>query len=327
MFTETDMPRGPQPDISLIVPVFNEEGVIAAFVEGVEPALVKTGLSWEIVFVNDGSNDQTFDEIAALAAIDSRIRAIDLSRNFGKEIALSAGLDEARGRAAIPIDVDLQDPPSLIPEMVALWHQGYEVVQARRVDRSSDGPFKRVSAALFYGLINRLSSTRITANVGDFRLLDQRVVAALRQYRERERFMKGIFASAGYRTATIDYARPARGVGTTKFSAIALAQLSIQGITSFSALPLKIWTYVGLLVALSSLLYASFIVFNTLIFGVDVPGYASLLVFVLFFNGLTLIGLGVQGEYIARIFTEVKQRPLYLIRGRIERGEVSSNFE
>lgn len=305
------------PDCSVVVPVFNEEDSIAAFVDQVAPVLTKIGLEWEILFVNDGSVDSTIESITDAIGKDARIRAIDLSRNFGKEIALCAGLDEARGRSVIPMDVDLQDPPELIPQMIELWNQGYEVVQAKRVDRRSDGFLKKISAALFYRVINRLSPISIPPNVGDFRLLDARVVTALGQYRERERFMKGIFASVGFRTATVEYVRPARAHGSTKFSAVSLAQLSIQGITSFSALPLKIWTYIGLLIALGGIFYAAFIVTRTLIFGIVVPGYASLVVFTLFFNGLTLIGLGIQGEYIARIFTEVKQRPLYLVRERM----------
>ena len=305
------------PDLSLIVPVLNEAETIAPFLERTVPILEQTGLTWDIVFVNDGSTDGTLGRIRELRACYPRIRALDLSRNFGKEIALCAGLDHADGRAVIPLDVDLQDPPELIPQMIELWRQGFEIVQARRNDRSSDGWFKRNSAEFFYRLISRLSPLPIPRHVGDFRLLDAKVVHSLRRYRERERFMKGIFASVGYKTATVDYARPQRTVGSSRFSPWKLAQLSIEGITSFSVLPLKIWTYIGVLVAFAALAYAAVIAVRTMFWGVEVPGYASIVVFVLFLNGLTLIGLGVQGEYVARIFSEVKARPLYIIRDEI----------
>lgn len=304
-------------DLTIVVPVYNEEAAIHPFVERIKEVLDGDMPNWEILFVNDGSSDRTLEKIRQAHKVDGRIRAIDFSRNYGKEIALSAGLDNASGRAVVPMDVDLQDPVELIPQMVALWREGFEVILARRSDRRADSLLKRTSAALFYRTINRMSPIAIPDNVGDFRLIDAQVVAALRQYRERERFMKGIFASVGFRTATIDYVRPQRAHGSTKFSAVGLAQLSIQGITSFSALPLKIWTYIGVLIAASGLLYASYIAIHTMITGVEVPGYASIIVFMLFFNGLTLIGMGIQGEYIARIFSEVKNRSLYLIRETI----------
>lgn len=303
-----------KPLISIVVPVYNEEAAIGAFLDRMRPILSGETEAWEILFVNDGSRDATLDIVREASAGDARIRALDLSRNFGKEAALSAGLDHATGRSIVVIDVDLQDPPELIPEMLRLWQEGFEVVQARRADRSTDSFLKRSTASAFYRLINALSANAIPANVGDYRLLDAKVVDALKQYGERERFMKGIFAHVGFRTATIDYERAARAEGETKFSFISLAQLSIQGITSFSALPLKIWTYIGMLVAASGLLYAGYIVARTAIYGIEVPGYASLLVFMLFFNGLTLCGMGIQGEYMARIFSEVKGRPLYIVR-------------
>lgn len=303
-----------KPLISIVVPVFNEEAAIGPFLGRTIPILTGETEAWEILFINDGSSDETLNILREAAVGDARIRVVDLSRNFGKEAALSAGLDHATGRSIVVIDVDLQDPPEIIPEMLRLWNEGFEIVQARRADRSSDNFLKRSTAALFYHIINALSANAIPANVGDFRLLDARVVDALKQYGERERFMKGIFAHVGFRTATIDYERAVRAEGSTKFSFVSLAQLSIQGITSFSALPLKIWTYIGLLVATSGLLYAAYITARTMITGIEVPGYASLLVFMLFFNGLILCGMGIQGEYMARIFSEVKGRPLYLIR-------------
>lgn len=305
------------PELSLVVPVFNEEAAIEPFIAAIEPVLSAITPDWEIVFVNDGSRDATLALIRAAHGRDARVRGIDFSRNFGKEIALCAGLDHARGRAVIPMDVDLQDPPELIAPMVEQWRAGYDVVLAQRVDRSADTPMKRRTAALFYRVIGRLAKVEIPPNVGDFRLIDARVVEALRGYRERERFMKGIFASVGFRTTTIPFVRPPRANGDTKFRTRALFRLAIEGIVSFSSAPLKIWTYIGVLAALGAVIYAAYVVAHTLITGVQVPGYASLIVIMLLFNGLTLIGLGIQGEYIARIFSEVKARPLYLVRERV----------
>lgn len=306
-----------QPLLSIVVPVFNEEATIDLFVATITPVLAAITADWEIVFVNDGSRDNTLEVIRAAHARDPRVRAVDFSRNYGKEVALSAGLDHARGRAVVPMDVDLQDPPELIAAMVDKWREGYDVVLAQRSDRSSDGALKRGTAKLFYSLIGRLSDTVIPADVGDYRLLDQNVVLALRSYPERMRFMKGIFAHVGFRTATVTYIRPVRAAGETKFNGRKLFNLALEGIVSFSTAPLKIWTYVGLAAAVLAIGMLVYIVINTLIRGIDVPGYASLISVMLFFNGLTLMGLGVQGEYIARIFAEVKARPLYLVRERI----------
>ncbi|MGI4877327.1 MAG: glycosyltransferase family 2 protein, partial [Janthinobacterium lividum] len=285
-------------ELSIVVPVYNEEASIDLFLQTVTPLLEAIDPRWEIVFVNDGSRDTTLDIIRAAHGRDPRVRGIDFSRNYGKEIALSAGLDHAAGRAVVPMDVDLQDPPELIAAMVAKWREGYDVVLAQRVDRSTDGLMKRHTAAAFYSLIGRMSRVAIPPNVGDYRLIDQTVVEALRSYPERERFMKGIFASVGFRTAMVPYARPARARGETKFRPRALFNLALEGIISFSTAPLKIWTYIGFLAALAALGYLGVIVVRTLVFGIDVPGYASLISIMLLFNGLILIGLGVQGEYI-----------------------------
>ena len=308
---------GPPPLISIIVPVFNEQDNIPLFVAAVSEVLDGVDPQWEILFINDGSRDDTLAALRAAAARDRRVRAIDLSRNYGKEIALSAGIDGCRGRAVVPMDVDLQDPPALLPEMVALWRAGHDVVLARRRDRSTDGFLKRTTARLFYRLIGRLSETAIPADVGDFRLMDANVVEALRRYPECMRFMKGLFAHVGFRTATVDYVRPPRAAGDTKFNPRKLFNLALEGIVSFSSLPLKIWTYLGLAAALLAIVYLVFVIADTLINGVEVPGYASLLSAILFFNGLILMGLGVLGEYVARIFIEVKDRPLYLVREEI----------
>jgi polyisoprenyl-phosphate glycosyltransferase len=308
---------GPLPLISIVVPVFNEQESIDLFVAEVAPVLDGIDPHWEIVFVNDGSRDGTLAALRAAAAAERRVRAIDLSRNYGKEIALSAGIEHCRGRAVVPMDVDLQDPPALLPEMVALWRQGHDVVLACRRDRSSDGFLKRTTARIFYRVIGRLSDTIIPADVGDFRLMDASVVEALRRYPERMRFMKGLFAHVGFRTATVEYVRAPRVAGETKFNARRLFNLALEGIISFSTLPLKIWTYLGLAASLLAIAYLVFVIADTMINGVAVPGYASLLSAILFFNGLILMGLGVLGEYVARIFIEVKGRPLYLVREEI----------
>jgi glycosyltransferase involved in cell wall biosynthesis len=301
--------------LSIVVPFFNEAESITGFRAALLPVLETiAGTSWEIICIDDGSTDATLAGLIALTADDPRFRIIELSRNFGKEAALTAGLDAARGDAVIPIDADLQDPPELISEMIAAWRKGAEVVLARRADRSADGMMKRKTASWFYRLHNGLSKTRIPENVGDFRLMDRAVVEALKQLPERQRFMKGLFAWVGFRTVTIDYVRAERAAGATKFSAFALWNFALEGFTSFSTAPLKIWTYLGAASAVLTFGYAVYIVIRTLIFGIDVPGYASLLVAVLFFGSVQLMSIGLLGEYIGRIYIETKQRPTYLVR-------------
>ncbi len=301
--------------LSLIVPFYNEAEAIDRFCEAVLPVLDQIpGTRWEIICVDDGSTDTTLLHLIALSQRDPRFCIIEFSRNFGKEAALTAGINAARGDALIPIDADLQDPPALIADMVAAWQQGAEVVLARRTDRASDGVLKRQSAAWFYRLHNRVSKTKIPENVGDFRLMDRCVADALKQLPERQRFMKGLFAWVGFRTVTLDYARAPRAAGATKFSGLALWNFALEGITSFSTLPLKIWTYLGAVGALGSMLYALFIILRTLLSGSVVPGYASTFVAVLFFGSVQLMSIGLLGEYIGRIYLETKQRPTYLIR-------------
>lgn len=283
---------------------------MAPILEGITP-------DWEILFVNDGSRDGTLAAIRAAHAVEPRVRGLDFSRNYGKEIALSAGLDHTRGRAVIPMDVDLQDPPELIADMVAQWRAGYDVVLAQRIDQSSNSPIKRGTARLFYRIITALSDTVIPPDVGDYRLIDACVVDAFRSYPERMRFMKGIFAHVGFRTTSVGYVRPGWAAGDTKFNGRKLFNLALEGIVSFSTVPLKIWTYVGLAAALLAIGMLVYIIGVTLVRGINVPGYASLISATLFFNGLLLMGLGVQGEYVARIFAEVKRRLLYLVRERI----------
>ncbi len=301
--------------VSLVVPFYNEAEAIPHFRAMLLPVLEAIpGTDWEIICVDDGSADTTLLQLVALAQADPRFRVIEFSRNFGKEAALTAGIDAARGAAVIPIDADLQDPPELIAQMLAAWRAGAEVVLARRTDRTSDGVLKRKTAAWFYRLHNRMSHTKIPENVGDFRLMDRVVVNALKQLPERQRFMKGLFAWVGFRTLTIDYTRAPRAAGESKFSGLALWNFALEGFTSFSTAPLKIWTYLGALTALGTVLYALYIVIYTVVFGNKVPGYASLFVAITFFGSVQLISIGLLGEYIGRIYVETKQRPSYLIR-------------
>ena len=304
--------------ISIVVPFFNEGGAIDHFYSGMSPILsINIGCNFEVICVDDGSTDSTLSELIELTKKDTRFHILEFSRNFGKEAALSAGIDFANGDAVIPIDADLQDPPELIIKMVQLWKDGAEVVLAKRVDRSTDSFMKRKTASLFYKLHNKLStSMRIPENVGDFRLMDRVVVDALKQLPERQRFMKGLFAWVGFKSVTVEYSRSSRSAGETKFSGWRLWNFALEGITSFSLVPLKIWTYFGLFGAFLAFLYASFIIVRTLIFGIVLPGYASLLVVVLFFGSLQLISIGILGEYIGRIYFETKNRPLYIVRKR-----------
>lgn len=271
-------------------------------------------LRLELIFINDGSDDGTLEKLIQLQSRDRRIIVVDLSRNFGKESAMTAGLDIATGEAVIPIDVDLQDPLPLILEMVDLWQQGYEVVLGRRANRDLDSWAKRTSATWFYRIQNRISTPKLPESVGDFRLMDRKVVDALKKLPESQRFMKGLFAWIGFKTATIDYVRTERIIGTTKFNSWKLWNFALEGITSFSTDPLRIWTYVGLLISLMSFGFALFILFKVLILGVDVPGYASLMVAITFLGGLQLVGIGILGEYLGRTYLESKRRPVYVVR-------------
>jgi glycosyltransferase involved in cell wall biosynthesis len=311
-------------ELSIIVPVKDEEEAIGPFLIRVRAVLDKLDDSasnaYEILFVDDGSNDSTLAKIREAHVADPRIRAISLSRNFGKEAALSAGLDHVHGRAVVPMDVDLQDSPEALIAMVAKWREGYDIVYGVRDNRESDSLPKRLTADLYYRAHNWLSEDKIPEHAGDFRLLDRKVVDVIRTMPERNRFMKGLFAWAGFKAASIPYTRAARTLGTTKYRYWRLWTLAIDGITSASTLPLRVWSYLGGLVALGALAYAIFIVIRTLVSGVEVPGYASLMVAVLFLGGLQLLSLGVLGEYVGRILIETKGRPLYVIRETI--GEV-----
>lgn len=303
------------PLVSIVTPFYNESEGVEIFFDNMERVLNKiSGYRFEIVCVDDGSRDDTLNKLISEAQRNAGVRVVELSRNFGKEAALTAGIDNALGDAVVPIDADLQDPPDLIPKLIERWREGFEVVLAKRSDRSSDGYLKRKTAELFYSTHNRISSVKIPENVGDFRLMDRVVVDALKKLPERQRFLKGLFAWVGYKTTTIEYVRAPRAAGLTKFSGFKLWELALEGITSFSIVPLKVWTYVGAIGALITSVYAVFIVLRTLLIGVDVPGYASLLVAVLFVGSLQLMSVGLLGEYIGRIYLESKQRPRYLVR-------------
>lgn len=301
--------------VALIVPVYNEAETVDIFIDKLTQIFKnKTSIRLEFIFINDGSTDQTLEKLIFHRKRDSRIKIVDLSRNFGKEAALTAGLHLANSDAVVPIDVDLQDPPELILEMISKWQEGYEVVLGRRVNRDSDSWVKRVSARLFYRIHNILANPEIPENVGDFRLMDRRVVEAIKALPESHRFMKGLFSWVGFRTTYIDYARPERTAGKTKFNGWKLWNFALEGITSFSTQPLRIWTYLGLFVSSLSFIWASFIALRVLVDGVDMPGYASLMVAVAFLGGLQLIGIGVIGEYLGRTYIESKRRPVYVVR-------------
>jgi len=310
--------------VSLVAPFYNESGNVLEFFRRI--AAVADSMpqyEFEVIAVNDGSRDQTWAELVEARARFPGVHLVDLSRNFGKEAALTAGLDRAHGDAVVPIDSDLQHPPEVLEQMLAQWEQGAEVVLAQRTDRVTDGKLQKLSATSFYRFHNRISNIQVPMDVGDFRLMDRRVVEALRQLPENHRFMKGLFAWVGFRTVTVPYVHSNRGAGTSSFNFWKLWNLALEGITSFSTAPLKIWTYLGLSVSALALLYAVIIVLKTIFSGVDVPGYASLMAGIMFIGGIQLIGIGVLGEYVGRIYHEVKRRPVYLVRE--EHGNESVN--
>lgn len=311
--TPPTRPRPPDPLISLIVPVYNEAEAIDAFLDAIGPEMLRIELRSEIIFVNDGSTDGTLLLLLAHAARRGDLRVANLSRNFGKEAAMTAGLDLAQGDAAVLMDVDLQDPPALLGIFLARWRDGYDVVYGLRESRDGDGRLKTFTAGLFYDVFNRMSATAIPHNVGDFRLIDRRVIDALRRLPERGRFMKGLFAWVGFPSIAVPYVRPPRVLGTTKWNYWRLWNFALDGIVSFSTAPLRIWTYFGAAVALGAIAYAGFIALHTLLMGADVPGYASLIIVVLFSTAANLISLGMIGEYVSRLFVETKQRPIYLL--------------
>lgn len=312
------MSKPDDPLLSVVIPCFNEAGSFETLRVELEPALERAaGSSCEIVLVDDGSRDATLERMLDWRRTDARVVVISLARNFGKEAALSCGLHLARGQAVAVLDADLQDPPSLLPSMMERWREGFDVVLARRLSRRKDDPLKRITARAFYRLMGWLAESMVPPQVGDFRLLDRRVVDALARMPERARFMKGLMNVPGFRTGFVDYDRSSRRAGSTHLRFWQLWNLALEGITSFSSVPLRAWSYLGTVVSLVGMSYAGWIVMRTVLWGVDVPGYASIVTIILFFSGLQLISIGILGEYIGRILVETKRRPLYVV-DRIE---------
>ncbi|HEX4454606.1 MAG TPA: glycosyltransferase family 2 protein [Kofleriaceae bacterium] len=302
------------PVLSIVAPAYNEERNLPAFLAAMIPVLESVGEPFEIVFVNDGSRDGTLGMLAAAASQDPRIKVVGLARNFGKDIALSAGLAHASGQAIIPIDCDLQHPPELIPQFVARWREGYDMVIGVRSKRDEEGWLRRTLSQTYYKVMRSMTSVEIPPNAGDFRLIDRKILDVINKMPERHRFMKGIFAWPGFKVSSIEFQANVRANETTSsWSFFKLWRFALDGLFSFSTAPLKLWTYIGALCAAGAFVYLVITVIQKLFFGIAAPGYASLLIVLLFFNGLLLVSNGIQGEYIARIFEEVKGRPLYVV--------------
>lgn len=301
------------PKLTVVIPAYNESAVLAAFHARLSAVLDRLPLPCSVLYVDDGSRDDTWAIMQTLAAGDRRVGLLKLSRNFGKEAALTAGLDQVDADAAVVIDADLQDPPELIPQLVEQWQAGYDVVYATRSARAGETGLKRFTAAAFYRAMEIMSDVTVPRDTGDFRLLSRRALAALSQLRERQRFMKGLFAWIGYRQTSIQYMRDPRLAGKTKWNYWRLTQLAIEGITSFSSAPLKLATWTGLSTSVLAFLYGLKVLLKALLLGNPVPGYPSLMVVILFLGGIQLLALGVIGEYLGRNYTESKQRPLYFI--------------
>ena len=301
--------------LSIVVPAYNEEEVLPSFHKRLADVLDAMDVLAEVIYVNDGSRDGTMKCMENIRSKDDRIAILDLSRNFGKEIAMSAGLDHSHGDAVVVIDADLQDPPEIIPELFRQWQNGYDVVYAQRVDRAGESWLKRITAHLFYRVMKRVTRVDVPGDTGDFRLISRRAVDSLKKLREQHRFMKGLFAWIGYPQIGVPYHRDPRFAGRTKWSYWKLWNFALEGITSFTIAPLQLSTYFGLLVAFGAFIYALVVIVKTLIFGDPVKGYPSLMVVILFLGGIQLFTIGVIGEYLGRTFNESKQRPLYLLKG------------
>lgn len=304
-------PMTKRPLVSVVAPAYNEEAVLPEFHRRLTAVFDNLDCDLEIVYVNDGSRDNTIDVLTALRAQDPRAAIIDLSRNFGKEIAMTAGFDHANGDAVVVIDTDLQDPPELISDMIQLWRNGHDVVYAQRTAREGESWFKKATASVFYRLIQRMSRVRIPQDTGDFRLLSRRAVDALLQLREHHRFMKGLFAWVGFPSIALPYRRDPRFAGETKWNYWKLWNFALEGITSFSTVPLKLASYLGLIISAFAFVYAGVVIYKTLAYGEPVQGYPSMMVVVLMLGGIQLASLGIIGEYLGRMFNETKQRPLY----------------
>ena len=299
--------------VSIVVPVFNEAEVLDAFYHRLKKVLDTLTVLSEIVFVDDGSTDNSHALLIGLQQSDERIAVVALSRNFGKEIAMTAGLDHARGDAVIIIDADLQDPPELIPELIEEWQEGCDMVYAKRLSREGESWIKKLTARGFYRLMGRAVNVAIPEDTGDYRLLSRKAVRALSQIRERHRFMKGLFAWVGYRQKSVAYHRKARHAGNSKWNYWQLWNFALEGVTSFTTAPLRVSTYLGLMASLGSFVFGAYIVYDALVWGNPVKGYPSLMVVILFLGGIQLVAIGIIGEYLGRVFEETKQRPLYLV--------------
>jgi glycosyltransferase involved in cell wall biosynthesis len=312
-----------RPLLSVVVPMYNEGEVVEKFYARTARVLDRLELRWEIVAVNDGSSDETLERLVRLHRRDGRVKVLDLSRNFGKEVALTAGLDHAAGDAVVPMDADLQDPPEVIADLVQRWREGYEVVYATRLERRGETWLKRLTAGLFYRILHRLVQVEIPRDTGDFRLLSRPAVEALRGCRERRRFMKGLFSWVGFRQARVTYRRDPRLAGRTKWNYRRLGHLAVEGITSFSAAPLQLSTYLGALITLSAFALGGVLAGKVLI-GQPISAYPSLLATVLLLGGVQLLAIGILGEYVGRIYDESKHRPLYIVRETLGIGEGAS---
>lgn len=299
--------------LSIIVPMYNEEEGIETFFSVMQNVLAGIDMEYEIICVDDGSKDNTLAMLRQKHIENNRIKVIALSRNFGKEAAMTAAINYCSGDAIIPIDSDLQDPPEIIGEMIKQWRSGFDVVYAMRVSRESDTAMKRNSAGWFYKLFNRVSDVKIPENVGDFRLMDKKVIVAIRHLPEKDRFMKGLFCWPGFKSTTVEFVRQSREQGTTKFNYWKLWNFALSGITSFSTIPIRMGVYLGLFVSALSFIYGAFTILKALFGGPDVPGYASLMTIMLFVGGIQLFFMGLMGEYIGRIYKEVKNRPIYYV--------------
>jgi len=303
--------------LSILVPVYNEATVLPLFYDRISAVLDSMAMDYELLFVDDGSTDGSTALLEALAQRDPHVKVLLFSRNFGKEAAMSAAIEHAAGDAAIPIDADLQDPPELIPDLVARWREGCDVVMARRTSRAQDAAMKRGTARAFYRLFNLVSDIKIPDDVGDYRLMDRKVLDVLKLMPEKDRFMKGLYCWPGFRQGYVDFDRPERAGGETKFNYWRLWNFALSGLTSFSTMPIRLSAYLGLVIAFCSFLFGFSIIVKTLLFGADTPGYASLMVVILFLGGVQLFFLGLVGEYIGRIYKEVKNRPLYVVARRV----------
>jgi glycosyltransferase involved in cell wall biosynthesis len=313
-----------RPDISLVIPVFNEAQNLRSLAARLASAIDTCDVSYEAIFVDDGSSDESLEILRDLCAEEPRFRALSLSRNFGKEVAIVAGLDDTLGRAVVIMDADLQHPPEVVPQFIEKWREGYKNVYGQRIDRATDPKLRAALTRVFYRLLENFGDVRLPPGAGDFRLLDRQAVDALLTMRERARFNKGLFAWIGFKSIGVPFDVEGRAGGTSKFNFVQLARFALDGLMSFSSIPLKVWTYVGLAISAFAIAMAGYYWARTMVFGVDTPGFPTLVVSIAFFSGVQLISLGVLGEYVARIFNEVKGRPLYLVAERLGENEATN---